>query len=253
MKTANDFQDSQAFALLLVGEPKSGKTNVAMSFPAPWVLNIDRNIANAANKLKGHSWYWDDPYTNEAGQELPPERWWDRSIELLKQAAVKPEIKTLILDGGGALADMLIYHIIHRVKLEEGKTVDRLRIQDYQPLANALTRLIVLLRNCGKFIIFTFHQKVDKDEHTGRIRYELNMPGKLAASYGGYFTDVWACVASNAPAPLGFKYELHTKPTGYHITLGTSRDLPPVLDVTNKTPPQIWAMIGPKILQSPGE
>ncbi len=246
MKTSQQFKPESAFALLLVGEPKSGKTNVAMSFPNPWFLNIDRNISRAAEMAKDKTWFWDDPYTDDNEKEVPEVGRWNRAMELIKKAALSPDVHTMVIDGGGSLVDMLMAHIVNEGKKVESRKNDNMQIQDYGSLAIMLTKLAVLLRGCGKMVIFTFHQKVDKDELTGRTRFELNMPGKLANSYGGLFTDVWACTANNA-GPGKFKYEIHTKPTGYHITLGTSKDLPPVIDVTDKTPQQIWAVIGPKI------
>lgn len=250
MNAGNTYKSKQSFALLLVGEPKSGKTNIAASFDAPWFLDCDRNLKRAANVLKDKVWFYDDPYIDDKGVELLEHQRWNRAIEKIKLAAKSPDVKTIIIDGLGALADMLIAHIIEEVRKNEpnSKGDGKLRIQDYQPLATLMTKLIMSLRNTDKLIVYTSHQKIDKDEHTGRTRYELNMPGKLANSFAGLFSDVWATTAENAG--LGkYKFLVHTKPSGYHITLGTSLDLPPEpIDVTNKTLKEIWSIIGPKIL-----
>lgn len=250
MKSGNTYASKQSFALLLVGEPKSGKTNVAYAFPDLWILDCDRNLKRAATVVKDKVWFYDDPYIDDKGLEIPDHARWNNAMAQVKIAAKAPEVKTIVIDGLGALADMLIAHIIEEVRRNEpnSKADGKLRIQDYQPLALLLTKLIMGLRNSGKLIVFTSHQKVDKDEHTGKTRYELNMPGKLANSFGGLFSDVWATTAENAG--LGkYKYLIHTRPSGLHMTLGTSLDLPPVpLDITDKSPSDIWKIIGPKII-----
>lgn len=250
MKPGNTYTSKQSFALLLVGEPKSGKTNVAFSFPNPWILDCDRNLKRAATVVKDKTWFFDDPYVDDKDVELPEHQRWNRAVDKIKLAAKAPEVQTIVIDGLGALADMLIAHIIEEVRRNEpnSKADGKLRIQDYQPLALLLTKLIMGLRNSGKLIVFTSHQKVDKDEHTGKTRYELNMPGKLANSFGGLFSDVWATTAENAG--LGkYKYLIHTRPSGLHMTLGTSLALPgEPIDVTDKSPSDIWKIIGPKVL-----
>ena len=245
MKSATDYSAKQAFALLLVGEQKSGKTNIVFSFPNPYILDCDRNLSRAARVTKGKTWFFDDPFLDDKEVALPDEQRWNRSIACLKAAAKSPEVSTIVIDGLAALADMLIAHIIAEVKRTEGKSIDRLRIQDYQPLKTLLTQLILGLRGTGKTLIVTSHQKTDKDEATGRIRYTLNMPGSLSENFGGFFSDVWAMNSSNIGGKI--KYELFTKPSGFHINLGTSVDLPPSIDVTDKTPDAVWTILNPKL------
>jgi len=250
MNAGNTYASKQSFALLLVGEPKSGKTNVSFAFPDLWILDCDRNLKRSAHVVKDKVWYFDDPYVDDKGAELPEHLRWNRAIDKIKLAAKAPEVKTIIIDGLGALTDMLVAHIIHDVATNDPKSNagGKLRIQDYQPLSTLLTKLVMGLRNTNKLIVFTAHQKVDKDAITERVRYELNMPGKLANSFGGLFSDVWATTAENAG--LGkYKYLIHTRPSGLHMTLGTSLDLPGApLDITDKLPKDIWALIGPKIV-----
>lgn len=253
MKSATTYNTKPSLATLIVGDQKTGKTRLLMSFPDPWVLDVDRNLVSGTRVTSNKRWWYDDPYTDEKGQTIsedikvltPSTTRWARAVELIKLAAKEVEVKTIAIDGLAGLSDMLVNHLMVCAYKTEGKLLDRLRIQDYQPLKTLLTQLIMGLRNCGKIIVFTSHQKTDKDEHTGRIRYTLNMPGSLNENFGGFFTDVWATNASNIGGKL--KYEVLTRPTGFHVALGTSFDLPASVDVTDKTPDQIWAMIGPKV------
>ena len=246
MKSSDQYNTKQNFSLLLVGEPNSGKTNTIMSFPDPYILDVDRKLGSAVRRAKGKKFWFDDPYVDDAGKELPDIDRWKRAITCLKAAGASPEVKTIVIDGLAALADMLVVHIMNEALKSEGKKLDRLRIQDYQPLKTLMTSLIMGLRSTNKYIVVTSHQKADKDELTGRLRYTLNIPGSLSENFGGFFSDVWATVSR--PGPNGTVYELHTKPTGFHVNLGTSLalDAKPI-DVTNKSPDDVWKLLNTSI------
>lgn len=246
MKSSDQYNTKQNFSLLLVGEPNSGKTNIIMSFPDPYILDVDRKLGSAVRRAKGKKFWFSDPYVDDAGKELVEADRWKRAVTELKAAAANPDIKTLVIDGLAGLADMLVVHIMAEVRKSEGKALDRLRIQDYQPLKTLLTSLIMGLRSTNKYIVVTSHQKADKDELTGRLRYTLNIPGSLSENFGGFFSDVWASVSR--PGTNGTVYELHTKPTGFHVNLGTSLalDAKPI-DVTNKSPDDVWKLLNTSI------
>lgn len=246
MKPSTAYNTKQNFSLLLVGEQKSGKTNIMFAFPDPYILDCDRNLARAVRFAKDKKFFFDDPYADDKGIEVPEATRWTNAVKGLKEAAKSPDIKSICIDGLAALADMLIAHIMAEALKSEGKKLDRLRIQDYQPLKTLLTSLIMGLRSTGKYIVVTSHQKADKDELTGRLRYTLNIPGSLSENFGGFFSDVWAAVSR--PGASGTVYELHTKPTGFHVNLGTSLalDAKP-LDITNKSPDDIWKLLNTSI------
>ena len=254
MKSSTSYATAAARSFLFVGDPKTGKSNLLFAFPDLWVLDVDRNLVSAIRRAPTKKFFFDDPYTDAAGNIISDDiraikdktsTRWARAITLLTEATKSPEIKTIAIDSLGGFSDLLINHLMFCALKEEGKSLDRLRIQDYQPLKTLVTQLVMALRNSGKTIIFTSHQKTDKDELTGRVRYTLNMPGALNENFGGFFTDVWATNASNIGGKL--KYEILTRPSGFHVALGTSTDLPAIIDVTDKTPEQIWTIIGPKI------
>jgi hypothetical protein len=258
MKSSTDYKPSSSLAVLLVGEQKTGKTRTLFSFPDPWILDVDRNLYSAVRVAPGKKFWFDDPYLDATGTPIadPPldtaqkkDTRWARATDLIKAAAKEPEVKTIVVDGLGGFADMFISHLMFCAYKDEGKKLDRLRIQDYQPLKTGLTSLIMALRGCGKFIVFTSHQKTDKDDNTGRIRYTLNMPGSLSENFGGFFTNVWATNAQNVGGKI--KYEIMTKPSGFHVSLGSDRDLQAVYDVTDKNPNEVWAMLAPKLLDVP--
>jgi len=251
MKTSDQIAFESYLALLLVGEPKTGKTSVELSFPDPYILNIDRNLDGPRRRSVGKLFWADDPAYDAKDVELPPEKRWNRAMELLKEAYAAPQVKTICIDSLTGLCDYLVDHILADVKRTEGKTIDRPRIQDYYTVKDLLSKLAVFLRACSKkkHVVVAAHQKADKDEATGATRYSLNIPGQQAQNWGSYFTDVWA--TNNSTVGGKTKFEICTKPTGFHVSLGTSLPMPARVDITDKSPTEIWALLSPHLSIAP--
>lgn len=248
MKSSSDYKITNSFALLLVGEPKTGKTNLAYGFPDPYFLDLDLNLASAIRRGGTRPFFYDTV------NELPPEQRYPKAEEYIKAAAADPRIKTIVVDGLGGVANMVQDYIVSRlktmgVKLRTDTLDDQIRLSDYQTLATYTLRLLALCRASGKYVIWTAHQKADKDELTGANRYKLHMPGNLSENLGGYFTDVWATVATPAFAAGKSitKYTIRTKPTGLHVSLGASFPVESEIDVTDKSPQQIWELLSGKL------
>lgn len=238
MKASATYQTEQRPAILLVGEPKTGKTRLAYGAPKPFILDLDRNLHSAINVEERKFFYEQIEIPEDASELKGKVTPWTQSVAALKEACASPEVDTIIVDSLSTLAEVLVIHILHEVRRAEGKAIDRLRIQDYQPLKKLMANLVTYLRSSGKFIIYTAHQKTTKDEMTGVLRYQLNMPGQLADNFGAYFSDVWATEAQIKRGEL--KYVLHTKPTRQHISLGNSIGLMPEIDLTDKPPSVCW-------------
>lgn len=248
MKTSDQLPAQSFLALLLVGEPKVGKTSLCLAFPKPFVLDIDHNLDGPRRRAVGKKFFYDDPSIGADGKELPDHARWNRSMELLKEAAKSADVETIVIDSLTGLCDDLVYHVLKEVEKLEGKKLDRPRIQDYYSVKDLLSRFAVWLRAVSKtkHVVVCAHQKADKDDATAATRYSLNIPGQQAQSWGSYFTDVWGMTATTASGKT--KFEIRTKPTGFHVSLGTSlADMASAIDVTDKTPEQIWALIFPHL------
>jgi len=248
MQQSSSYQISNAFACLLVGEPKTGKTNVAMGFPDPWFLDLDLNLASAIRRAPTKKFYYDTV------NQLPPVERYPAAEKLIIEAAKDPNVKTLVIDGLGGVAGIVQDYIVGRlktmgVKLRTDTLDDQIRLSDYQTLATYTLRLLALCRASGKYVIWTAHQKADKDELTGANRYKLHMPGNLSENLGGYFTDVWATTSQAAVSAKGpyTKFSIRTKPTGFHVSLGASFPVEAELDTTDKSPDAIWSLLSPKL------
>jgi hypothetical protein len=247
MKPSTTYADRQTFGLLLVGEPKTGKTRIMMSFPGIYVQDWDRNLGSVARLEPTRQFFFDDPYIADDGKPISEDMLWEVNInQRLKLALADPQIQTVAIDSLSTLSDALIAHIKRLVRVQEGKTIDQLRIQDYGTLKTLFTRLVTYMRAFNKMIIWTTHQKIDKDEMSGALRYRINMPGSLADNFGGFYSDVWACDSQKSEPP---KYYIYTGPTPRHVDLGNSLQLAYKIEVTNLTPSEIWNLIGPRIVK----
>jgi hypothetical protein len=173
-----------------------------------------------------------------------------------KEMIADPEVNTIVCDGLGVLSQYLIDHILgaavdsatSKVKTVglTGERVAQMEIQHYGDFARLLRMYVMMVRSSGKYFVMTSHQSGDADEVTKVVRYVLAIPGQLKDTLGGLFTDVWA--TSVTPFGLGkHKYEIRTKPTGLHVALGASFPLDAAIDVTDKTPQEIWGILEPKI------
>src|SRR5690606_12568141 len=119
--------------------------------------------------------------------------------------------------------------------------IEKMRIQDWLPFQQKLKQLIVGLRATGKKIVVIAHSIADKDELSGALTWVVSMPGALRNNFAGFFSDVWTVRPKNVGGKVS--YTLHTSPVPLTVTLGRSSAIPPAIDITDKTPDQIWPLI----------
>ena len=223
MKTNDQYKPNQAFGLLLLGPPKSGKTNAAMCFPSPYFADCDNNLSSAVSRHSGKDFYYDVINIADDGQTVPEADRYKRLLECCKQAANDPRIKTIVVDSLTMVGDYIIAYI-----LKENK-ITQMRIQDYGTFKDLSAKFITWLRSCGKYVIFTGHEKYDKDEMSGTLLYRINYPGQLADTIGAYFSDVWRCECEQQGQ--AYKYTVRTMPTP-RMSLGNSLGLPTTFELT---------------------
>jgi len=246
MKTSDSFKTTSSQAILVVGEPKSGKSNLALSFPDPAIIDWDLNLASAVRRATGKTFDYTQPSVKDDGSQRPLAEQWKFAIDETKAILANPKYKTIIIDGLGLMCNALCEHIIAEGQRSGSNKLGKMEIQNYADLSRILRSYIMMIRASGKFLVVTSHQTGDKDDVTGVIRYVLAIPGQSKDTLGGCFTDVWATMAR----PKGLSdvvYEIRTKPTGQHVALGASFPIESSVDVTNKTPAQIWDILSTKI------
>lgn len=247
MKSNTDYRPNSSVAVLCVGDPGSGKTRIGMSLPVPGILDCDGNLSSAVRVAAGKEFYYAQPFVTDDGKEVPDVERWPTAVRQTKELLASPKTQSFFLDGLGNLCRWgLIYAEDQLVKA--GINIKKEYLAKYMSFIPLLTNYITMLRIPGKLVMVSVHQTMEKDELSGSIRYELDIPGRLKNTLGGQFTDVWgASSLADVGSKVGAKYLIRTKPSGYHVNLKTSLDLEPSLDVTGKTPAEVWSLLSAKL------
>ena len=248
MKTSSDYKLSTNVAVLCVGDPKSGKTRLSMAFPTPGILDCDGNLSSAVRVANGKKFLFSKPYETDDGKEVPEVDRWPRAVHETKLLLSSPDTQSFILDGLSNLCRWgLVYAENELVKA--GINIKKEYLAKYQAFIPLMSNYITMLRIPGKYVVVNVHQTMEKDPLTSRTSYKLDIPGRLADTLGGQFTDVWGMSSDADPmnVKVGAKYTIRTKPSGFHVNLGTSMDLAPSIDITGKSPDEIWALLSPKL------
>jgi hypothetical protein len=240
MLPSTQFIPSQNVAVLCVGFPGTGHTRLGMAFPDPGILDCDGNLRSAIEVSQGKKFWVAQGFAKDDGTEIPEDQRWTKVCNDLVEMIKHPEVKTIWVDG---LSNLCRWGLVHAEKqlIAGGINVKKEYLAKYQAFIPLLSNFITTLRIPKKFVFVTVHQTLEKGELDGRVYYKLDIPGRLADTLAGQFTDAWGVEASPDPGSVvGAKYKVNTKPTGYHVALKTSVDLPPVFDVTGLSPNDVW-------------
>lgn len=210
MQPGQLYKPDAATSILLIGAPFSGKTNAAMCFPDPYILDADDKFKNAYERLPKDKVFWLDRssvYDADPANKLVPagmhgkpvalEHRWKWSTDCLKAAAVAPEPKTIIPDSLTSLSTYLMAHILAQ-PMEKGAlniAGERAMSQtEWTPFRNMMTKLIMTLKASGKLLVFPCHEENEYNEKGDTITEIVPaIPGQLKSSLAGLFTDVWRC------------------------------------------------------------
>lgn len=245
MKTANQFQPDKNLSLLLIGPPGSGKTNVAMEFPDPWILDWgDSNLKNAVERHPGKTFFWDRVDQDMNGKEIAPELRWDRAGTLLKELVdkegnVTPEVGTIVDDSLSMMQIALQDHIIKKgSQAEQPLVVGGVRVMSmsmWAAFSDLLRRRIIYAKSLGKPYVLICHEKVDESELSGSKYVRPLVSGSMGNSIAGLFSDYWACkVDTNAKKDQyknGIRYYVRTVPDN-RMPLKCSCNLPADFEFT---------------------
>lgn len=223
------------FALLLIGPPFAGKTNVAMLFPDPWFADGDDKLRNAVQRNPGKKFYFNCPMRTEAGVPVPLERQWEEFTTKLKEACASPLVKTIVLDSVSSLSTMLIAHILKHGEVKKHLAGEpTMEKQHWLPFRDLWKKVIMLCRASGKMLVVIAHDDLVVDEVTGASMIRPLIAGELKHNLGGLFTDLWHAETRLVPDGKGgmkSEYFVRTQPTP-RLPVGNSLNLPAEFIVT---------------------
>jgi hypothetical protein len=235
MKSSDLYEPNLSFGVLLQGPPKTGKTQLLLSMPSPYIADCDNNLGGAVRFFRQHhptkKFFYDtinvaddSPFCKDLGlsldQSVPPEHRWNRLVICCKEAAKNPDIKTICVDSLSFVTDYLCDYIVSKKPASEER---QMTIKDWVPYKNMLTKFVTTFRSVNKLFAMSCHEITEKDDGTGVIIYKPHMQSKLQDNFGGFFSDVWLTCCENIGG--SFQYFVKTMPQTRRA-LGNSLGLP---------------------------
>jgi adenylate kinase family enzyme len=234
VKDGTLYPRNTALAVLVLGHPGAGKTNLCMEFPDPWYLDADLNLRNAIERHPGKHFTWDNPEVDDKGQLVPEEQRWARCEVLIKAAGANPQVGTIVVDGLGRIADYLKAYLVHTGgQAEKSLMVGGMKVMTmslWGPFSDLMKRFVFLCRSYGKPFVMTSHIGVDENELTTIKEQKVLLQGALKSDFPKLFTDAWmANAVPNSAEPYkksnGVRYYVRTAPD-VRIMLKQSCGLP---------------------------
>jgi len=223
---------------LFKGEPSSGKSIAAASFPNCYIFDMESRIRSVAayHVPKGKT---DIKYDTYNYSDYPKfDKKWDELIDASKMS--KFPYDTVIVDTLTSCSDLLLHHVIKekgligKGKKIAGVTVNS--IEDYNVESTALTELVLLMRQIkAKYKILVAHvvktDRQDIENNTTVVTRQLLTAGKkVAAKLPGYFDEIFHFeqrLKSGRPSFIA-----HTMSTGEDFAR-TTLNIPQELNFTN--------------------
>lgn len=234
----SEFDPSTSFNVLIKGDPGTGKTPIACSFPTPTLL-FDCDFRAKALQL----YFQNDPQRLKEIEVIQPTGFEMVKKELERQYnSRRPVYKTIILDPLTTYADISIRDAIN-IKGSTGRTVGSIKIagmQEYGDESAILTETITLMRliyqnhNINTILVAHVITSEDKEMKSGKTihsRSLLTGGKKVGSKIPSYFDEVW-----HTYVRPGFdgrpEFVCQTRHTGFDFAR-TGLDLPDELIFTN--------------------
>lgn len=219
MQSSTTYPLNQRISLLIQGPWGSGKSSLASQFPKPYIADCDNNLTGPLRYLRNSGlspdFKWDTIDIDDEGKEVPEAQRFQRFAKCINAAILDPEIESIIIDSGFKLQEYIKADVTR-----QGKTGFDL----WNGLVVGWRQTISRLKTCGKMFILIAHEKPEKDEIEGIIKYYIDLQGSFQNEIGRHFSDVWRC---ETEAGLDGKavFYVRTAPTA-RLQLKTSIPLP---------------------------
>ena len=184
----------------LQGEPASGKTTSALTFPNPIVLDCDNGLTKFSGKDILHIPIYDPEWCKEygckvadRGAQQPNRR--DAITKFLKEDGLKLTAEqTLIIDSWTSLQTFF-----DQQQETEPKITKTGMIDDFDFWAKKLEyseKIMVYLCSLKCHVVVCFHELKVRDPKTGQLLDKAAplMQGKFVAQIKKWFTDFFRCL-----------------------------------------------------------
>lgn len=223
MPDITEYGKDDKIRLLLQGPSGSGKTDLACGFPAPWIIDIDRNLGGVLRRRRAAGLPLPVGYDvidkDATGKEIPISQRFGVLDKALLAAQANPAVSTIIVDSATTLVDVMIAEVLR----QQSKT--EMTKREWGFFAILGKNLMAKFSAMGKHIVLIIHEK-SQTTADGSVIYPIKVgwPGQVGDDMGKYFTNVWRCENKTVPgASFGTttKYMLRTSPNGMYALKNT--------------------------------
>lgn len=223
-------------AIIIVGDPGSRKTTLALHFPRPYFLDCDGNLASPVEQTGIRAFSYSSAVRTDDGALIHPLDRFQHCCRCLNEAAASPDIDTIIIDSLTTLTDIVFSEIKRQEYGSVGMTdnakdvadAKAMRIQDWGKFAAIVKNLMTKLRTTGKILVVIAHNNIDKGEADTRYMTFLNIPGQCKNTLSGLFTDCWNtfCDITGIGAASTHKFCVRTLPVSDVDVRGVKSSFP---------------------------
>lgn len=183
MPNLSDRKPTDRFHGMIYGESGCGKTYTAGTFPDPYFIDTDYGLETLAGRDIEYNEYYARPDDAQA------KVMWTKILNKVNEFVEDPPHETLVIDSLTTAMDVAAAHILSKTSRS------LMKIQDYTPLYDEVTKLIVRLRRVDANVVVTAHEETIRDENTGKIRIIPLVTGqKFGPKLPLFFTNIYNLV-----------------------------------------------------------
>lgn len=153
IQKANDIKNDIKVMGMIYGQPGVGKSTLALSFPAPLLVDCDRGVGRVQKRFRADT--------------VTPESLADLEFDGLEG------YETIVFDTLGALLDLFD----NKIKQEQPKLVKddgALTLQGFGARKILFNNFLAKLKKLNKNVVFVAHEKEDKDGDIRIVRPEVS-------------------------------------------------------------------------------
>lgn len=215
-------QQSKWTKVLLYGELGTGKTVWAADAPSPLLVAIE----NGAKSLLNH----------EVTSKVEVMQF--RSVRQVEALAMKlqegklEQFDTIILDTFSELQrKVLDGHLEEQHRRDPDKSLYTPKGLDHQTNGEHMRRIAAAFRDVPRNVIYTSHEKEDKNEETGAVYIRPDLAPKVTKTLGGY-VDLIGRMTSNMADDMdsdSYESEVRIRPTNRIMAKTRIKSLPTIL------------------------
>lgn len=207
MPSAKDVTiNSQFLKAMLVGDPGTGKSIMAGTFPKPgFVFDFASGIVG----YRGLDFDYEQYPLTAAGWVK-----FEKDLLVVKKSVDEGKYKTVVVDDLSAMTDICMERAM---QLDPKRTPANGPLWNvhYQMVKNLMEGRLRQVLNLQCNVVFIAHLQVNRDEETGNIVNVTPMlTGQLAVRIPGYFDEVY--YASTRKEGTETKWVIQTVPVGWN-------------------------------------